>query len=240
MATILILDDDVRFRAMAQSLLEPRGHTVLHASRCSDARKMLGSRAVDLLIVDALLPDGTGPDFIRERRAAKGQERVLLVSAFWKKELATVAREAGAQAAMVKPVVPQELVRKVEQLTRASTGSPAAAEPLLTAEAINELSAMRLRFADELPGLVNGVRLAVDQLRARPQAPGLYGVARRRAHQLAGIAGSFGFDAVGECCATIEEALVALQAGTTNAWARIDEAVAQLLPEPVRSSPSVA
>ena len=245
MATLLILDDDSRFRSLVAGLLEPRGHTVLQASRCSEAKKILAARSVDLLIVDALLPDGAGPDFIRKRRASHGGgELALLVSAFWKKELATVARDAGAQAWLSKPVAPGELLRRIERLVGAK------AEPRLDADSERELAQLRARFASELSGLVNGVQAAVDQLRARPQAPVVFGVARRRAHQLAGIAGSFGFDAVGNACAAIEEALVALQAGASNgeagsggdgrspkgaasnAWARIDLALMDLLPEP--------
>ncbi len=234
MATILLLDDDSRFRSLAATLLERRGHTVLHASRCAEAKKILATRPVDLLVVDALLPDCAGPDFIRARRAAQGREPILLVSAFWKKELATVAREAGAQAWLAKPVTPEELLRKVERMAGARS------EPELTPEAESELAEMRSRFAGELSRLVSGVRVAVDQLRARPQAPGLFGVARRRAHQLAGIAGSFGFDAVGNRCAAIEEALLALQAGASDGWARIDAATARLLPEQPSSSVSAA
>lgn len=234
MATLLLLDDDSRFRSLAASVLERRGHTVLQASRCAEAKKVLANRTVDLMVVDALLPDGTGPDFIRERRAARFDEPILLVSAFWKKELAAVAREAGAQASLGKPVTPEDLLRKVEGMVGSKD------EAVLTPEAETELAEMRSRFAGELSGLVTGVRVAVDQLRAKPKAPGLFGVARRRAHQLAGIAGSFGFDAVGNSCAAIEEALVALQSGATDAWTRIDSALARLLPEPARASFSAA
>jgi CheY-like chemotaxis protein len=226
MATLLLLDDDSRFRALSAALLEQRGHTVLQASRCTEARKILSSRAVDLMIVDALLPDGAGPDFIRARRASHGGgELVLLVSAFWKKELATVARDAGAQAWLSKPVSPAELLRRVDALVGGEPGLS------LTVEGERELAELRARFAGELPSLLNGVQVAVHQLRARPQAPGVFAVARRRAHQLAGIAGSFGFEAIGNACAAIEEALVALQTGTSNAlWARIDIALMELAP----------
>ncbi len=239
MATLLFLDDDLRFRALAATVLERRGHTVLQVSRCSEATKILAGRTVDLLVVDALLPDGTGPDFIRARRAAHGSgELMLLLSAFWKKELAAVAKDAGAQAWLTKPLAPEELMRRIERLVGAQT------EPTLDADSGRELAALRSRFASELSGLVNGVQAAVAQLRARPQAPGLVGVARRRAHQLAGIAGSFGFGAVGNACAAIEDGLVALQAadgegpaGTPKvaismARARIEVALAALLPEP--------
>ena len=226
MATILILDHDSRFRSLAAAALERRGHTVLQAGRCAEAKKLLSARPVDLLVVDALLPDGAGPDFIRARRDSHcGGELVLLVSAFWKKQLAAVAKDAGAQGFLEKPVTPEALLGKVERMVGSRT------EAELTPGAERELAELRARFAGELPSLVAGVRVAVDQLRARPQAPGLFGVARRRAHQLAGIAGSFGFEAIGSSCAAVEEALLALQSGAADAWSRIDAAAARLLPD---------
>lgn len=235
MATLLLLDADARFRTLAAALLERRGHAVLQAGRCAEARRLLQARPVDLLVVDALLPDGAGPDFIRARRASHGGgELILLLSAFWKKDLATVAKDAGAQGFLARPVTPEELLRRIDRMTGTRT------EPALSPESEAELAGLRTRFAGELPALVDGVRAAVVQLRARPQAPGLFGVARRRAHQLAGVAGSFGYQAVGDSCAAIEEALLALQTGAGDAWARIDAALRELLPDAGGSSVSAA
>jgi DNA-binding response OmpR family regulator len=58
-----------------------------------------------------------------------------------------------------------------------------------------------------------GLKTALEQLRSSPRDCGLQGVARRRAHQIAGTAGSFGFDQIGDSCATLEDALALLQAG---------------------------
>jgi CheY-like chemotaxis protein len=58
-----------------------------------------------------------------------------------------------------------------------------------------------------------GLKTALEQLRSSPRDSGLQGVARRRAHQIAGTAGSFGFDQIGDSCATLEDALARLQAG---------------------------
>jgi len=63
-------------------------------------------------------------------------------------------------------------------------------------------------FERDLPAMVQGVVLAIDRLRATPADVELRGMARRRAHQIAGVAGSFGFDDVGEACAGIERAIL--------------------------------
>lgn len=223
MATILLLDDDRSFRAFAAQALAPLGHTLVEATRAADARRLLSTQRFELLIVDALLPDSSGPDFLRAHRKALGNEPALLVSAFWKTSLDAVARDAFAQAALPKPVDRDKLLRCVGKLL---PQAPAAA--VLVDESIAELEVMRARYAQELPALVDGLSVALTQLRARPQQPGLLGVARRRAHQIAGLAGSFGFAAAGDACAAIEDALVALQRGASTAWADIDRVLAQL------------
>ena len=95
-------------------------------------------------------------------------------------------------------------------------------------DSLDELEQMRLRYAQELPELVSGLSVAVTQLRGRPEQPALLCEARRRAHQIAGMAGSFGFGAVGDACAAIEAALLKLQRGAGNAWVEIDRVLAQL------------
>jgi HPt (histidine-containing phosphotransfer) domain-containing protein len=74
-------------------------------------------------------------------------------------------------------------------------------------ETRDELAALAAAFERELPAMVQGLVLAIDRLRASPADVALRGMARRRAHQIAGVAGSFGFEAVGEVCAGIERAL---------------------------------
>lgn len=76
-----------------------------------------------------------------------------------------------------------------------------------------ELEVMRQDYAARLPAMVRGIREALERLRQTPQDPGAQSVARNRAHDLAGTAGSFGFDALGEICGSIEAAIASLQSG---------------------------
>jgi len=81
-------------------------------------------------------------------------------------------------------------------------------QPEMLPETTEELAALTAAFERDLPAMVQGVVLAIDRLRASPADAAIRGMARRRAHQIAGVAGSFGFDAVGEACAGIERALL--------------------------------
>jgi HPt (histidine-containing phosphotransfer) domain-containing protein len=102
-------------------------------------------------------------------------------------------------------------------------------QPEMLPETRNELAALAAAFERELPVLVLGVRLAVAQLRASPTNATLRGAARRRAHQVAGVAGSFGFDAIGDACAGIEQAILRM-GSSGDVWPEIDAAIRVLDP----------
>jgi chemotaxis protein histidine kinase CheA len=101
-------------------------------------------------------------------------------------------------------------------------------------ETRNELAALAASFERELPDMVQGVCLAVEQLRSSPANTALRGVARRRAHQIAGVAGSFGFDAIGDACAEIEQAILRM-GSAGDVWPEIDAAVRVLDPASCRA-----
>jgi len=102
-------------------------------------------------------------------------------------------------------------------------------QPEMLPETRKELAALAASFERELPVMVQRVVLAIDQLRASPADVALRGMARRRAHQIAGVAGSFGFDSVGEACAGIERAILRM-GSSWDIWHEVDAALRVLDP----------
>jgi two-component system phosphate regulon response regulator PhoB len=116
MSTILVLDDDRIFRRLVVETLEQRGHRVLQAGRAADADRLLEEEHADLLLVDGLLPDITGVQWIEKLRGAGRQTQVLLITSFWKsmRDFAVAARKLGAIEMVRKPVEADELADRVE------------------------------------------------------------------------------------------------------------------------------
>ena len=116
MSTILVLDDDRIFRRLVVETLEQRGHRVLQAGRAADADRLLEEEHADLLLVDGLLPDITGVQWIEKLRSAGRQTQVLLSTSFWKsmRDFAVAARKLGAIEMVRKPVEADELADRVE------------------------------------------------------------------------------------------------------------------------------
>lgn len=61
---VLIIEDDELVRDLASQVLTHYGYTVLCASNISQANTLLRSERFDLFLIDIVLPDGNGVDFV--------------------------------------------------------------------------------------------------------------------------------------------------------------------------------
>jgi len=105
---VLLLDDDARFRRALIPQLEARGVEVREAQRARDADVILASQVIDLVVVDGLLPDESGIDWIVQRRERGGSLAIVFCSAFFR-DLTTFKRltmELGVLGVRHKPVDP--------------------------------------------------------------------------------------------------------------------------------------
>jgi DNA-binding response OmpR family regulator len=78
---ILLVDDEQRLRAALARSLSARGHSVSEAGDAAGALAMLGSRPVDLLVLDINLPDATGWDVLRALNERGTPVRTVVFSA---------------------------------------------------------------------------------------------------------------------------------------------------------------
>ena len=102
---ILVIDDDAVFRSMAQEALEPAGYEVLQALDGELGLEMLGSRAVEAVICDLVLPGLDGVDVLRRARAVRPHALRLLISAHGTYESTLRAiNEARVHACLAKPL----------------------------------------------------------------------------------------------------------------------------------------
>lgn len=67
--SLLVVDDHPATADIMAKLLRRRGHTVVTAGSCAEARVAFAAQDFDCLISDLALPDGTGHDLLRALRA---------------------------------------------------------------------------------------------------------------------------------------------------------------------------
>ena len=117
---ILLLEDHKPIRDMLKMALSRDKHDVLEAENVAQAKQMMREHEPDITVVDWMLPDISGVDFIRWLRRQKGFQDtpVLMLTA---KNLQTdtiTGLDAGADDYMSKPVAIAELLARIRALGR--------------------------------------------------------------------------------------------------------------------------
>jgi two-component system chemotaxis response regulator CheY len=115
-AQILVVDDAATVRMYHRKLLGDAGWQVDEAVNGVEALehvlRLPRGQAFDLFVVDINMPKMDGYSFVRELRRLPGvaQAPVLMVSTEAQAQDTSAAQEAGANAYLVKPARPAELV----------------------------------------------------------------------------------------------------------------------------------
>ncbi len=77
--TILIADGNNTSRYLLRSVLSAPNHRILECARATDAFAVLEKEKVDLIIVDLVLPEMSGPDFCRRLRCDRRTQLVPII-----------------------------------------------------------------------------------------------------------------------------------------------------------------
>ena len=128
MALVLLVEDE---RAIAESLefaLRRDGFQVVHAATLAAAQASLGHS--DLVVLDLMLPDGSGFDLLRDMRESGLRTPVIILSSREEEADRVAGLEGGADDYVIKPFSPREVVARVRAvLRRAAPSRPQAAVP---------------------------------------------------------------------------------------------------------------
>ena len=114
---LLVVDDDVRLRALLQRYLTSNGYRVSAAADAAEARALMKSMAFDLLIVDVMMPGESGLDFTKAVRA-QSRTPVLMLTARGEPEDRIAGLERGADDYLAKPFDFGELTARLRSALR--------------------------------------------------------------------------------------------------------------------------
>ncbi len=117
---ILVVDDDQAVRDSLRRALTMQGYDVELAADGEEAFLKLraNANAVDLAIVDVLMPRLDGLELTRRLRADKNQIPILMLTARDQVADRVAGLEAGADDYLVKPFALEELIARVRALLR--------------------------------------------------------------------------------------------------------------------------
>lgn len=114
---VLIVDDDAEIRNLAAKFLRAHGHRV---TAVRDGREMwptLKSAAVDLIVLDVMLPGSNGLDLCRELRKTS-RIPIIMLTALGADTDRIVGLELGADDYLAKPFNPRELLARIHAVLR--------------------------------------------------------------------------------------------------------------------------
>ncbi len=166
--TILVVDDEMRLVSLIESYLIQEGFRVVKAHDGHEALFTARQEKPDLIVLDIMMPQMDGYEFIRLHRQ-EAETPIILLTARVEDEEKVIGLELGADDYITKPFRPRELVARVRAvLRRARQAEPA--PPILRAGDISLDRETRVVLVNERS--VNLTPSEFDLLVAFLSAPG--------------------------------------------------------------------
>jgi len=127
-ARILVVDDERQILRALQTSLRGAGYEVETAETAERALAAAAMRPPEAVILDLVLPDGTGTEVVRELRTWSSAP-VIVLSAVGDEREKVAALDAGADDYVTKPVGIDELIARLRAVLRRAAPD---GEPVLT------------------------------------------------------------------------------------------------------------
>jgi DNA-binding response OmpR family regulator len=125
MSNLLLIDDDVELCELLSSWLSQEGFQVRACHDGASARKALAEQEPDAVVLDVMLPDGSGLEVLKQLRSEHAELPVVMLSARGEPLDRILGLELGADDYLAKPCDPRELTARLRAVLRRS--HPAAA-----------------------------------------------------------------------------------------------------------------
>ncbi len=119
---ILVVDDEPQILRAVQMKLRGAGYAVDTAATAQEALMKAGMRPPMAIILDVLLPDGSGTDVCRELRTWY-RAPIVVLSAVGEEKEKVDALDAGADDYITKPFSGEELLARLRAVLRRATPS---------------------------------------------------------------------------------------------------------------------
>lgn len=116
---LLLVDDEAAIREPLGAYLQRAGFRVSEAANTAEARKILAGNAIELVVLDIMMPGEDGLSLCRSIRE-QGELPVILLTARTEETDRIVGLEMGADDYVLKPFSPRELVARIKTVLRRS------------------------------------------------------------------------------------------------------------------------
>ena len=113
--TILIVDDDKSILRTFARILQKNGYEIDAVETGKEALEKADSKKYDLALLDIRLPDMDGTELLAKMKKQLQTSIKIMITGFPSLETGVKALDEGADAYLVKPVKPEELLMLIEE-----------------------------------------------------------------------------------------------------------------------------
>ncbi len=121
---VLLIEDNADLGQAVREQIADDGHAVDWVQRLDHAELGVQTTAYDLILLDLMLPDGRGIDFLRKWRAVGDATPVIILTARDQLSDRIEGLNAGADDYLVKPFDLSELSARIAAVARRYSGNP--------------------------------------------------------------------------------------------------------------------
>ncbi|MCG7991815.1 MAG: response regulator [Candidatus Thiodiazotropha lotti] len=114
---ILVVDDHQEIRTLLQRFLTDHGYRITTASNGVEMKKRLQDAAIDLIVLDLMMPGEDGLTLCRNLRA-ESNIPVIMLTAMGEETDRIIGLEMGADDYLAKPFNPRELLARIKAVMR--------------------------------------------------------------------------------------------------------------------------
>jgi DNA-binding NtrC family response regulator len=116
--TILVVDDDLSVLSVIKCMLESGDYNVLIAPSAESAMRMAEREdlSIDLMLMDVMMPDTTGPELAERILALRPHLKVLFMSGYTDSEVVRVKILDRALGFLPKPFTSDSLLERVQKV----------------------------------------------------------------------------------------------------------------------------
>jgi DNA-binding NtrC family response regulator len=115
---ILVVDDDKFILKTFRDILELRGYRVQTAESGKEALEKFKNNTCNLALLDIKLPDMEGTELLAEMHKIKPHIMKIMVTGYASLDNAILSLNSGADAYIMKPVMPEKLIAVIEDKLR--------------------------------------------------------------------------------------------------------------------------
>lgn len=118
MIKILLVEDDMAITVGVEYALKKEGFSIASAKNIKEAKEKLNNEPFNLMLLDVLLPDGSGYDLCKEIRASDSNLPIIFMTACDEEVNVVLGLDLGGDDYIVKPVRIKELVSRINAVLR--------------------------------------------------------------------------------------------------------------------------